>query len=406
MKKLLSILLALVIVFSLFACKSDPDNNETTENLVDSTGDSTQDTSDDIVVDLPDFKQMPMVSVSLPVTTEVSKADDGTVIFEYAHQSIILSLNDSNVAEDVILDFLSRVDKTQSYADSVLAQAQQDYAGAGISNSWIPYQYSISYKPMRIDGSVLSLFGADTSYSGSSHPDAHYSAANYNLVTGDVLTLSDILAKDITAKILTDATLEVLETQRDEYRLYTGFEGIVKDRFTKKFSTDQSWYFSNGGLCFYFAPYEIAPYTSGVVVAEIPYEKLTDILKADYFPAERQPALGNVLAEPMTAENLERFTQFSEITLQPNADTFLLYTDHAVYNVTLQTAVMQAGVVNPMYTVFAATSLTPGDAVLVQDDPSLDTEFLILSYESDGIPIKMYLYKDTTNTVKIFNTVK
>ena len=162
----------------------------------------------------------------------------------------------------------------------------------------------------------------------------------------------------------------------------------------------------NSGLCFYFPPYEIAPYTSGVVVAEIPYEKLTGILKDDYFPAERQEALGNVTAEPMTQAGLDKFTQFSEITLQPGSDTFLLSTDHAVYNLTMQTAVVQSGVVNPLHTVFAAASLTPGDAIMVQGEPSLDSEFLILSYETGGTPIRMYLYKDDAGAVNVFNTIK
>ena len=403
MKRIICILLVFITVLCLSACKPTANNGtDSTENLNDSTANST-DPTDNTEKVLPEFQQLPMISVSLPVTTEVNKADDGTVIFEYTHQSIVLSLNDSNVADDVIIDFLSRVDNTQGYADSVLAQAKEDYNS---SSDWIPYQYSISYKPTRIDSGVLSLFGADASYSGSSHPDAHYSATNYNLVTGDVLTLSDILESNVTGQILTDAALEVLTTQKDTYRLYAGFESIVKDRFTKKFTSDQSWYFSNSGLCFYFPPYEVAPYTSGVVVAEIPYEKLTGILKDDYFPAERQEAFGNVLAEPMTQTGLDRFTQFSEITLQPGADTFLLYTDHAVYNVTMQTAVAQSGVVNPLHTVFAAASLTPGDAIMVQGEPSLDTEFLILSYETGGTPIRMYLYKDDSGTVNVFNTIK
>ena len=108
----------------------------------------------------------------------------------------------------------------------------------------------------------------------------------------------------------------------------------------------------------------------------------------------------------MTQAGLDQFTQFSEITLQPGADTFLLYTDHAVYNITLQTAVVQSGVINPLHTVFAATSLTPGDAIMVQNEPSLDSEFLILSYESDGTPIRMYLYKDDTGAINVFNTIK
>ncbi len=403
MKKTLCIILIIFTVFSLCACKSNPENTDVnTDPIVNDPSDTTQTTADDAPDDLPEFKQLPMVSVSLPVTREIAQADNGTVIFEHCHQSIALSLNDSNVADDVILDFLARVNKTQSYADSVLAQAQRDYSGG---SNWIPYQYSISYKPMRIDSGVLSLFGADASYSGSSHPDAHYSAANYNLVTGDVLTLSDILNKNVTATTLSDATLEVLNAQKDEYRLYIGFESVVAERFTRKFTTDEAWYFSNKGLCFYFPPYEVAPYTSGVVVAEIPYEKLIGILKDDYFPAERQPAFGNMLAEAMTAENMSKFTQFSDIILDRNAETFFLYTDYAVYNITLQTAVMQSGVVNPLYTVFATTSLTPGDAIMVQGNPSLDAEFLILSYESDGEIIKMYLFKDAAGTIKIQNTV-
>lgn len=403
MKKFLCILLTVITIFSLSACKSNTDGQNDTQANVNNIDNPTQNNTDTSQTDLPEFKQLPMVSVSLPVTTDTVKADDGTVIFEYTHQDIVLSLNDSNVADDVINDFRARVANTQSYADNVLAQAQQEYTG---SSNWIAYQYSISYKPTRIDSGVLSLFGADASYSGSSHPTDHYSAANYDLVTGDVLTLSDILAKGVTAKTLSDAALEVLAAQIDEYRLFAGYETIVSERFNRKFTTDQSWYFSNKGLCFYFAPYEIAPRVSGVVVAEIPYGKLLGILKDEYFPAERQPASGDIIPEAMPTESLSKFTQFSDVVLDTNADTFLLYTDYAVYNVTLQTAMKDKyGVIATLYTVFATSSLTPGDAIMVQGNPTLETEYLILSYESAGEVIKMNLFKDETGTIKIQSTL-
>ncbi len=372
MKKYIAILLVLAMLFTLCACrkkKPEPtDSSVSSSDITTESQNTTEDTGD--IIEFTD-----MVAVSVPAVTETAKASDGTVLFEYTYQNMSLVLNNEEVANKIILDFLNRVDTTKLPADSIKESAKSAYPSA---KDWIPYLYSITYSPVRIDGAVLSLFGNHIVYNGAFHPDRTCASANYDLKTGEALSLADIMDPQASLEGICQLVLDVLDKKEKELSLDPGYEEIVKQRFKTDISHDESWCFTAEGLCFYFAPYEIAPYITGVVHAEIPYSSLKNVVKAEYLPARRAQVSGKLTVEDFDVNKVEQFTRIAETVLNKDGKMYMVYTDDKVQDVKITVTDT-----NISYTAFATYGLMPGDCIMVQaDDAILDK--IEISYISGG----------------------
>ena len=348
MRRTISFLLAAFMICSLSACYTKvtkPIPHETTQ------------ISPTESIKKP-VSQMAMASISLPVTTETTLSTGNKEIFHYTYQSISLTLPDPDVAEKVILDFLTGVDTTRSAADSIKSAAVTD---CKYPNNQTPYLCQILFDPMRIDQNILSLFGNYVTYQGLPHPESTQLSYTYDLITGKKLTLSDILTDSSTAEALTGLLVNALASKTN---LYPDYEETVKHRISLNFKHDTAWYLSTDGLCFYFAPYDIAPYSSGTIHATIPYANLIGILDDAYFPVELEPADGNITASKFSKEKIAQYTQICEVSVGDSSEKCLLSTDRAVYNLRISASdnIHTANI----QTVFYAQSLTPGDAVMIQ----------------------------------------
>lgn len=321
------------------------------------------------------FSQQHMAAISVPATTESLTSSDGTILFQYTYQNISLILQDPEVADKVIIDFLNRIDSTRVLADETAQMAQAAYNS---SDTWIPYLYHVIFNPTRIDHDVLSLFGTNVLYSGAFHPDRTCLSANYDLITGDVLTLASIMSISATTDDFCQLVLEGLSEMSEGNYLYNNYSDTVKQRFMTDASQDEAWYFSQSGLCFYFAPYEIAPYSSGVISVEIPYEKLSGLIHDAYFPAERDATEGTVNVIPFEQADLKTFSQIAEVMESKDGNMYLAYTDTSVQDI----RIIVSNAANS-YTIFAAYGLTPGDAIVVQANEETLSN-MVIAYKSSG----------------------
>lgn len=363
LKKFLFVFLAGVLL-----CFSGCDQDETvlpTEPPVSSQNQS-------IPVTLPPVS---VNAISLPVVRETEKAQDGTEIFVNTYQNVELVLPDAEIASKVVLDLLNRMD-TPSTAQDILAQAKQDYTP---SDLWQSYICRNIYSPTRLDSGVLSLFGQLTTYSGNAHAEGVYSSVSYDITTAEVLELHNILLPHFEMNVLKDAIKAALAAQAEENYLYPNYAQVVDDRFQQDVLDDKSWYFSQTGLCFYFSPYEIAPYASGVIVAEVPYEQLTGILENAYFPEEIPTTEGTMVKEAFDAS--EQYESFWEITLENGSEKILLHSNTNLYNVRLEVG-SNNGEFIPEYTLFSASALSPKDAIVISYDNPASLSNLRISYTS------------------------
>lgn len=385
MKNNLLFILIVCIVLNIAGCalhsaETPADTQLTNSTTTSETATATTAPAEEV------FDQKPMIAVSLPVVEQTEYASDGALIFRYSCRNMSLIVPDPEVADKVIIDFLNRIDQTTTQAAQILEAAKSAYA---VSSQWTPYLCQIGYDPMRIDPGVLSLLGSYASYSGTPHPEKNYLSVNYDLVTGNVLTLSDILTAETSTDTLYPLIIQGLNLQKDEKFLYEGFEDTVKEQFVR----NTAWYFSQTGLCFYFSPYEIAPYASGLITIEIPYDKLSGILNDAYFPTETECGTKELIVDTFSEKDLDKFTQFSEVVLDTSGNKLLLHTEGAVNNIQIDTGSwnVQGTEFTPLQTVFAAYSLTPGDAIMVESTITNTLPNLRLSYNTASGTVRNYI---------------
>ena len=368
MKKILPYILTLALL--LCGCVGD-----TTSTTQSSTAEDSQPQTE--ATTQPQVHQADMSAVSLPAVVETICAEDGTQIFTGTTQSISLVVPDPDVADKIIIDFLTRQDQHASAAQSIGAAATEAYT----TENWTPYLYSALYDAMRVDENVLSLAGTVISWSGGSHPNYNCVYANYDMVTGDVMTLGSILTHKDRSADLCQLLIDAIAPIREENGIWSDYDSSIRDRFAADISYDDAWYFDGQGLCFRFTPYEIAPYASGIISVTIPYEQLVGIIEDAYFPTEKDMILGNVEAATLSESNTGDFTQIAELVLDENGSMVLLYTQSAVYDVRIK--------VDDRYVALATAALTPGDAIMVQAD--FENTTLVLEYGSGESLMQRYI---------------
>lgn len=377
MKKQIGFILALSMAIALVGCTKAPANGpKPTETIAPTQTTATTPTA-------PSGPAETMIAVDVGVTTQDTTAENGTVLFQRTNQKMHLILNNAEVADKITKDFLNRLDIEQDAA-TVEAAAKAAYNG---NANWMPYFYGFTYNPQRIDQKVLSFYGDKVKFTGAAHPERSRKGANYDLATGDVLTLASIMTTEATAEDFCKLVLDALAERAEGDFLREGYAEDVKRRFTADPTQDENWYFTTSGLCFYFDPYEIAPYASGVITAVIPYEKLSALLQSDYLPAARVSATGKATISDFTPALAENFTHTAELVLDPEGKMYLVHAESTVQDIRIT---LSDG--DESYTIFAANSLSSGEAIMVQanEDAAKNLE---LSYLSNGETVKVQITK-------------
>lgn len=395
-------LTALFLCVALFAagCTAKQPIEETstaTLQITEPSETTTQPETEDIHVNDYVPNQVPMAAISLPVSENNRYTEDDILLFSYKCQTISLIIPDSEIEQKVIVDLQTRLDGFNSAAQEISDRAKMDY-NAG--KDWKNYFYEILYTPTRIDLSVLSLYGENTSWVGSSHPSKNCTSSNYDLMTGDVLTLGSILTHEDALNSLCDLLIEEVTEIKAEKYLFEDYSEIIENRFAQNESYNEGWFFSSTGLSFYFSPYEIAPYSSGVITVTIPYDKLTGVIEDRYFPAEREVANG---AMQLIKES-DSFTQIAEVILDDTGEMIFLYTDRSVQDVSIEIETKDEN--NNFIsatTIFATPILTPGDAVMLQKDFKNAQQTIRVIYQTNDQTITQYITLNENGAILLAN---
>ena len=374
MKKQIAIILAFALTIALAGCTKAPENTEVAATTAPTQAPTVPSVAATTPTTAPSAAAETMIAVDVGVSIDDTIADDGTVLLHCVSQTLHLFLNDADVAEKITNDFLTRTDMSQD-ALALQASAKAAYNGNG---NWNSYFYSLTYVPQRIDQKVLSFYGDKVKFTGAAHPEQTRKGASYDITTGDVLTLASIMTTAATTDDFCQLTLEALAVRAEGDYLREGYAEDVKRRFTTDASQDENWYFTNTGLCFYFDPYEIAPYTSGVITAEIPYEKLTGLVQPDYIPGKRGLAIGNLNVSDFTPDLADKSTHTAEMIMDQDGKMYLIHTEGMVQDIRITLADGAES-----YTVFAANSLSSGEAILVQATEE-NAKNLTITYVSNG----------------------
>ena len=130
--------------------------------------------------------------------------------------------------------------------------------------------FHAGFDAFRNDARFISLTQNRYQYTGGAHGMNWLTATTVNLQTGHYYKLSDLFVAD--ADYIDFLSKFVRrEGAKRNYPLW-GFGGI---------RPDSAFYLTNEGIVLFFQPYEIAPYSEGVVRILIPYGDLAGMLKPE-----------------------------------------------------------------------------------------------------------------------------
>ena len=374
MKKKLVLLLCLSLLLAGCSTNTEPVLTLPFEEPIHNTSD---------LDDTQEAKEL--LAVSVPAVNERFEHEDGTELFTYTAQHMQLIYPDADVADKVVLDFLNRVDASREDAENILSTAQLDYDP---NAAWFPYFYQILYNPMRIDHGVLSLFGTLNSYSGGMHGNKSCIAANYDMMTGDVLTLGSIMHMDATKEDFIQRILDKLDMIAEERYLYEDYEVGVRSRLEGDENLYEDFFFTTTGLNFFFSPYEIAPYSSGVITVEIPYDELPGLIYDGYFPEEREQIVGSMHTGSFMLTDMEQFNNMAEVNLVAGEEVIVAYPDGNVEEVRI--VIPGDGMNMPDYTVFAAFEMSEQDAVVISLSKDM-VDGIMVTYASADTSVQIPL---------------
>lgn len=343
-----------------------------------------------------------MNSISLCPAKETVTSDDGAALFSLSFQQTQLMLHDTTLEKKILSDLQARTDLMLTDAAQIEAQAHLDYQQA---EYWSEYFIDVSYTPTRLDQSVLSLFANTSSYCGGPHPSLVTGSVTYDLQTGEMLYLDDILLPDCTSDRLYQLVLKSLEDRAED--LYYDYADALGDRFTGELHSIQDWYFSRTGLCFHFSPYDIAPYSSGTIITELPYRTLSSVLKDQYIPSETSvPVTGSMYANSFTVADSERFSFITDVVLDEKGNEILLYPDATVTDLRIETGFRynDTNQYISVATVFAASNMNIGDAVHLTANLENQDAILRLIYHSGNQEYSSYIAFDEASNSIILTT--
>lgn len=178
------------------------------------------------------------------------------------------------------------VDGEGDFVNGLAKSAYEHYAfleADGSAETFPSYYYNTHYSVQRMDDTVFSAVKYEESYMGGAHGSSIQSGVNFDMRTGEAITLSDL--SDDQERFISFLKEKLLaladEKQAEENLFFPEYQENIADIIT-----DDTFYFSQEGLCFISQEYVLQPYAAGTVVLCIPYDELKGHLKDEYFPTD------------------------------------------------------------------------------------------------------------------------
>lgn len=310
MKKTISMLLCCAMLGALCACQHGGDYEKRTY--------------------VPQFD----MTVSYGFEDEELKSDDGTTYYRQSLGTATVSSKDERAAERINSSLAELYVRFRADAEYTRRVAEDQPDGEQIALS-----YYCAPSVTRCDTRVLSAVFDVSQDIGGIHADSTRTSRSYNADNGSLLTLADIAKNEEQLKTFIKNYVIGLAAG-DDYKeggvsiLFDDFESTINDLV----DAGANWYFSDGGLVFYANPYDIAPYSRGVLLFEIPYSALEEFIDEGFMPVEYEGENGMLLADDGDKLDRSSLNILGTVTVDEDGQSVVLSAEETVYNVKIYTS--------------------------------------------------------------------
>ncbi|GEM_PF-4782504 len=134
--------------------------------------------------------------------------------------------------------------------------------------SWFPLTASVTYRVTLNQYGILSIVFLEFRWYGGAHPMTEQFSLTYNVETGQQITAPEILgeSEEEVKRQIANGFMKQFEEDPNKF-----FPDAVKDLANLKF--EYRFYLKNDNIVFYFNPYELGPYVSGILEYSMPILK-------------------------------------------------------------------------------------------------------------------------------------
>ena len=302
-------------------------------------------------------------------------------------------------------NFFSQNTALQDWVDQVFSKNQEVYDaksknlrkyaeetirdfGADLFYSYSNYQ---DQGVLRHDGRVVSLITLSHVYSGGAHPNAVQTAENLDLLHNRVLRLEDVIEESGTER-LESMVQESVQERFDAL----GVEALYED-YPNTISVSMQygemtpyWYFSHEGLVIFYNQYELGPYAAGIIKVELPYQRLSGILKGEFFPDMSQDNAGDLVVR----DNAEGFRRI-DLVLDPDGAELVIGAEEPVHGVQISEIFWLDDTPVTQQMLISISELTDQDVLVITggiDDPG--RSFAVEFSDGTGNRITYYMHPD------------
>ncbi|MBS7298270.1 MAG: DUF4163 domain-containing protein [Eubacteriales bacterium] len=190
--------------------------------------------------------------------------EDGTPLLTYrvAYPEIEADEQYAQVFNGMCKDYADKYYKMA--IDEALVEAKDEMA---YEFPQLPYSVEASFDVKYDDYNIISVLFCFYQYNGGAHGNYYNQAITYNIETGEILDITDILS--ITKNEAQNMLYRFIEAEckKEPDRFYYDVnEGLYASLAEPK------WYVAEDGLHIFFDPYEIAPFSEGTVDFVMPLE--------------------------------------------------------------------------------------------------------------------------------------
>ncbi len=265
MKRLISILISLSLLL-LAGCAEAPAASPSSSESMLPSGDmpgSSSSVFDRLVEDNKDYR---------------SAADKVVMTSSISYERLVSDVVPSLAADSINATIATLAANLRLSADLRGEEAINDHR----NNADLAAYYEVQEIVLaHVCEKSVSYTVRSTVYSGGMHAQDSDTTLNFDAQTGKQLSLDDIF--DVTAdiylprlhaEILRIIDAEKLTAEPTEFLYYENYAEVL----TANFFNDK-WYLTDDTLYLIYQPYEIAPYTAGVITFAVPYSSIADILE-------------------------------------------------------------------------------------------------------------------------------
>ncbi len=309
MKRIISVLLCCAMLGTLCACQH--------------------------VIDLEKRTPVPRfdVTASYSFTDKELTNDDGVPYYRQSLGTAQFSSKDEHAAERINASLAELYVKFKADAEYTQRVAEDQTEGEIIELS-----YRCTPSVTRCDTRALSIVFDVSQDIGGLHADFTRISRSYDSDSGTLLSLADIAKNEEQLKTFIKNYVIGLAAG-DEYK--ENGESILFDDFETAIGelvdAGSNWYLNDTGLVVYANPYDIAPYSSGVLLFEIPYSALEEFLSMELAPVDYEGENGMILADNGFTVDRDSLKLLDTVTVDAEGQSVVLSAEETVYNVRVYT---------------------------------------------------------------------